>query len=317
MDSTEYFPTEEEFVKNDGLFYFTEKIDGCNLGMFIQPDKLPYFFSRNGENADGLFTFKTDKQLLAPFIEAAQRTCREYNAFGIYFWGEYYGNRINRRINYGNESKFRFYNAMLVRESDLGDNNIPRLLSMNSFFALMIVIWAMAEGPHFPYKDFKIQDFILMPEFSKEYMTKDEILEKINPGENSKFAIDHAPREGWIVTYANNDKLFARWKYKNPAFKERERQPKAEKLVDDELLNARLDFMGYLTLNRAIGLLSKTTDRTMKTLLPQFVDDAKEDFFIDHPELKEREEKWQKAIFNAGKTPYLVMLEALEKEKQA
>ena len=155
------------------------------------------------------------------------------------------------------------------------------------------------------------------PRSLKEYMTKDEILEKINPGENSKFAIDHAPREGWVVTYANNDKLFARWKYKNPAFKERERQPKAEKLVDDELLNARLDFMGYLTLNRAIGLLSKTTDRTMKTLLPQFVDDAKEDFFIDHPELKEREEKWQKAIFNAGKTPYLVMLEALEKEKQA
>ena len=314
-----------ELQKKMGLsFYVSEKIDGCNIGLYIPKDgSNPYFFSRNGEDATGLFDFEKDKDQLKHFVECVQKflaVATDIDAEGIYFWGEYFGNRVNRRINYGDKGRVRFYDAMFVTKENLDDpTRSPKLLTP-LFFVILCVqinIFATQNGYADELKDSMMWEFLYPIDVDFESASKEELLEKFVPEKfESQFAIDHSFPEGFVITAADDDKIVGRWKIKAQKFLEREKQPKLPKEVDDELINARNVFAEYLNVNRAIAVLSKTTDRTMKTLLVEFVNDAKEDFLEEHPEVKVKDEKWLKAVFNAGKKPYLTMLEAIKQEVQ-
>lgn len=316
------FPSLDLQKESQLSFYVSEKIDGCNIGMFVPKEGAPYFFSRNGEDANGLYDFDKDKHQLKRFVECVQGFINtdaidEENVEGLYFWGEYFGNRINRRINYGDAGQIRFYDAMVVTTADL-ETRAPVLLTplMFMFLCVQINLYATNNGYFKDFKDNEISwEFLYPADYDFESASKSQILENFNPDvEKSHFAIDGGHPEGYVVTAAVDEKIVGRWKIKSEKFVERARQPKMERVVDDEQVYFRSLFYTYINVNRAKALLSKTTERSMKALLPQFIQDAKDDFLEEHPEVKEKEPKWLKAIFNAGKLPYTVMTEAIQQE---
>lgn len=318
------FPSVELQKKTLLSFYVSEKIDGCNLGMFVPKEGAPYFFSRNGEDANGLYDFDKDKHQLKRFVECVQgflgtNAIEAENLEGLYFWGEYFGNRINRRINYGDRGQIRFYDAMIVTKKDIESvEHAPNLLTPLFFMFLCVEINLYATNNGY-FKDFKENElsweFFYPADYDFESASKEKILENFKPDcEKSVFAIDGGHPEGYVITAADDQRVVGRWKIKAEAFKERARQPKMEKVTDDEQVYFRSVFYSYININRAKALLSKTTERSMKVLLPQFIQDAKEDFLEEHPEIKNKDPKWLKVIFNAGKLPYTVMTEALQEE---
>ena len=304
-------------------FYVSEKIDGCNLGMYIPREGDPYFFSRNGEDANGLFDFEKDKNQLKRFVQCIQEfintdAIEDENVEGLYFWGEYFGYRINRRINYGHKGRFRFYDAMVVTKQDL-ETKAPNLLTPLFFMFLCVNInlYATKNGYFGEFADDSLTwEFFYPPDFDFESANREAILEQFKPeNHDSIFAVEKHYPEGYVITAADDEKVIGKWKIKAESFKERERQPKLVKTDDDELVRARTIFNEFLTVARAHSVLSKTTERSLKVILPMFVEDAKEDFLEEYPEMKRKDKKWLKAVFNAGKIPFLTMTKALEEEK--
>lgn len=317
------FPSVDLQKESQLSFYVSEKIDGCNLGMFVPREGAPYFFSRNGEDANGLFNFDKDKHQLKRFVECIQgfltTDAIDETAEGLYFWGEYFGNRVNRRINYGETGRIRFYDAMIVKKENIESvEHAPILLTPIFFMFLCVEINLYATRNGY-FKDFKGTDlsweFLYPADYDFESANKEAILTRFKPEDHkSIFAVTEEAPEGFVITAANDERIVGRWKIKAERFKEREKQPKLEKVVDDEQVYFRSLFYTYINVCRAKSLLSKTTERSMKKLLPLFIEDAKEDFLEENPALQKKDKKWLKAIFNAGKIPYLVMTEAIQEE---
>lgn len=111
----------------------TEKLDGANLGVYVPVHGLPSFYSRNGLDAENLYNFANDKNQLKGFIEIIQGYFQAHESIsvvkGYWFWGEYFGSGIMKRINYtGQRGQFRFYDAM--PDMERGAHLDPQLLAM-------------------------------------------------------------------------------------------------------------------------------------------------------------------------------------------
>ena len=323
-----------KFPKIENFYYFeppessedlgisiSEKIDGANLGVFVPYEGEPSFFSRNGMNATGLFTFEEDSKQLEPLIEATRKAVKEVfatapekpNEAGIYLWGEYFGKAINRRIHYNSKNgQFKFYDAQIVKSYGEG----AKLLDPFNFMLLRRKITK--------HGDAELSNLFL-DMFIFQYTDKPETLaEKIVRGCPlpcvSGYSEDN--REGYIITLFNlgEKRVISRWKLKDPSFEEngKTRTKIIKEQVSSEAARLHEIYIGYFNANRVIGILSKTPERKrVDALVKMFIEDAKEDFVKDHKaELENLEPVQVKFIYKTKSEPFLVLKKALMEEKK-
>jgi Rnl2 family RNA ligase len=308
------FPSPSQIYKDKMVFFATEKIDGCNLGVWIPKEGEVSFFSRNGENASCLFTFETDHLTLLPFVDAARKQMKNIVEYvtgdadgldktkGIYFYGEYFGHKINRRVDYGSNSRFRFYDLKVVYEDGQMFDAFP-----NFFIEMNLTV----EDPNFT-------SFLHVPKVLN-VLNRADLGDEVPLPFVSPLSPTGSNAEGWVVTACgvNADGPYRlRWKHKDPEFKDSKETKRRKIVLDNIQTELKDEFQNYLTKNRAIDLLSKTTCREVKRLIPMLIEDAREDFKKKHPELENMEKKAVSYIFNAGKTPYFLIRDLLEEESQ-
>lgn len=322
------FPTPEQLKENECQFWITEKIDGANLGMYLplkgEQKGIPSFFSRSGQNADNLFGFASHKNKLHVFLKHLVNFFNKNIVYysintkeirkwceGIYLWGEYYGNRINRRINYGVDGSFKFYDIMLVCNGDR-----EAVLQSPQFFLDFYIAFHAHDCPdELLYGD----SFLWLPiKIGNRPNTKEELISRLRLPVVSKLCDDTS--EGYVITCAGNNGFYRRWKLKDEKFKEKNKVKKArfEESVNPEFTKLHDEFISYITLNRAIGVLSKTTERKkVDRLVMALLADAKEDFMKVHGnDMADRDPKFVKGVFNVGSLAFLTIKKALSEEEE-
>ena len=284
----------------DGVYYVTEKLDGSNIGLHIYADGTYEVFMRNGGLLKDAcsFDYEEHKHKLDEFVECVKRIfeCDFEDGKEYHFYGECIGPRINRRVPYKDVS-FIFYDMVLVSDGEG--------IMLDPYIFCMFANIVDSEG-------------------CGQYVLKPEVI-KLNEGENlvdclplpvkSRFADGNA--EGYVITEVDYDKkLYQKWKRKDPLFEE-SRPRKSPAPLDNDVLEYRKIFQGYLSENRAIGVLSKTSSRDLGVLIRDLIRDAKEDFLKDFPKVSDPDfdKAKLKLIFNAGQTPFRVVSAVLSKEQ--
>lgn len=319
------FPTPEQLKNYQCRFWYSEKIDGANIGMYLplrgENKGIPSFFSRSGQNAENLFGFSAHKNKLRLFIkhlaEMLDDPTVRYRSFstealkwceGIYLWGEYYGDRINRRVNYGVDGFFKFYDIMLVCKGDTHSvMQSPRYFFDFSIALIFNCPDELIEG----------DSFILRPILLESNLSsKEDLMKRLPLPAKSGLCDDNT--EGYVITCTGNNGFFRRWKWKDPRFKEKNKvkKPHFEESVNPEFTALHDEFVSYITLNRAVGVLSKTTERKrVDRLVVALLTDAKEDFMKAHGnDMADRDQKFVKGVFNVGSLAFMTIKKALSME---
>jgi hypothetical protein len=322
LESEEDFPTPEQIRDYELQFWYSEKIDGANLGIYVplkgERKGVPSFYSRSGQNADNLFGFAAHKNRLKVFLKHLVDFFDQdivYQSFstasvrkwceGIYLWGEYYGDRINRRVKYGVDGAFKFYDIMLVCEGDT-----QSLIQKPKYFSDFCTAFTTNNCP----TELIEGDSFLLPPIiiDSDISTKEDLMKRFPLPAKSGLCDDNT--EGYVITCAGSG-VFRRWKWKDPKFKEktREKKPHFEETVNPEFNALHNEFISYITLNRAIGVLSKTTERKkVDRLVKDLLTDAKEDFMKVHGnDMKDRDPKFAKGVFNVGSLAFMTIKKAL------
>lgn len=294
----------ESWKHTESTFWVSEKLDGANLGLYIPASGYPSCFSRSGEDAcTGLFKFIIDKDALEPLVERIQKQLQENKCHGMYLWGEYYGNNVCRRINYkGEAGQFKFFDGytlyddgedVLTFKRRLTPPRMQRLAEMNPDLSEFFV----------PYYKFQCASFLdlknLFPLPAKSSFSED-------------------PLEGYVITEVDSDQEFiARWKYKDPRFKDHAAKKKIETSQNPQCISLQEEYQSYFCENRVLDLLSKTTERTrLDVLVQSLIKDAREDFIKNHEkDLLGLSEKEKRFVFYAGSIPFNLLKEVLLKQK--
>lgn len=293
----------ESFKHLNSVFYVSEKIDGANLGLFIPWIGSVSCFSRSGENAcGGLFKFIADKEELNGLISALQDYMRKNEVAGIYLWGEYFGQNVCRRIGYkGPLGQFKFYDGIFYKS--IVSETTGRRLTPPRLTLLADQLPSEFKNFFVKFREFHLSSFL-------------DLKDALPLPAKSEYSNDNM--EGYVISEVDEDYEFkGRWKYKDPAFSDTAAKKKIAPVCDPTVLTLQAIYRGYVNMNRAIDLLSKTTERTkLDQLVKALIQDAKEDFLKDHEKeligLTEKEKKW---VFNAGSTPFLMIKEAIKQEK--
>lgn len=314
LETADNFPTPNE--ARHSMWFAIEKIDGCNIGMHIPIDeKEPVrFYSRNGQDADGLFNFKEDKKQLEGFIRDLREFCTiqmrnqqpegVYNPFcdSLYLWGEYFGSNVNKRIDYGVDGSFKFYNF------EIDGTRIESPSVFNDFFGRFCFNYPESKrfilfSERVDSYEFKVSDRNdLMNAFT--FPTKSGI----NPNANA---------EGFVFTrMPMSDMGFDRWKWKDPSFSERPCVGAKKTELDDDYESLHSDFMRYVNENRAFSVISKTPERNIGKLCGLLIKDAKEDFLHDNMErIKGKSDDYMKKVYNIGSHGFLTIKTVLAELK--
>ena len=296
----------EDFPKDlSGLrMCVKEKLDGANIGLWLPRMGDAFAFTRKGQDARGFYSFAKDSEVLSSVLETMREKMNHVlspEADGIYLWGEYYGKGIQNRIPYYGERNFRFYD-ILIRY-----HNNPHFSILPPYLFKHFLCDELRLAPEM------LQDFFLL---GREYdpMTISEIKENLKFPVHSDFS--DASAEGFVLTfYRIGVDGFLRWKFKDPNFSEVKVRSTNAKMLSSQVQALREIFKSYMTENRALSILSKTTERKRLDLLVRdLVADAKEDFMQDHAdEMQEIDPKDYKLVFKVGSLPFILIKNAVAK----
>jgi hypothetical protein len=294
---------DEAIVENDSRefptdFWVSEKIDGCNVGIYINQSGISCF-SRNGNNASGLFDFEEDAKVLLPLIQAIQEKIPSDGCDYVYLWGEYYGSRINRRINYGVQSGFRFYDGF-VSYGGVEVRLNPKVLE--SFKE----VWLKNK-----FDDF----FVKYTKYTVKSLS--ELMSLLPLPSKSEYSEDE--REGYVITEITNKGYVLHYKYKAPNFRDKPPKLKFEDLSETKkvIMSLNETFKAYLNTARVTDVFSKNTNlcnENIPELCRQLVEDAKEDFVKDYSEeLAKLDDGERKKVYNVGGMPFRLVKTELSK----
>ena len=122
-----------------------------------------------------------------------------------------------------------------------------------------------------------------------------------------------------MITEVNQDaEIVGRWKYKDPAFKDHAAKKKIEVTKNPQITALNEEYLTYFNENRVLDTLSKTTERNkLDMLCKMLINDAREDFLKSHEkELIGLSDKEKKFVLYSGSLPFLLLKDALKKEKE-
>lgn len=288
----------------NGTIFVSEKLDGANLGAYLSfKDETVSFFSRNGENASGLYSFgeylHTMEDLFASLYTYFKHL--SYNCDGIYLYGEYIGNKVMRRINYGVANRVVFYDMFCCMKS--GDMVQTDPLAFKHTFTDFINCYNKYS-----------ENFIFAEAVTLGETPIEDVLRLLPLPVKSEFSPSGDNSEGYVITYINEKGKGVKWKLKDERFKERNGSSNSNaNAFGENVFALQRIFKEFFTLARAEGILTKTTERTrVDRLTKRLIEDAKEDFLKEYGDkLRDLTDKERRRIYNVGSTPFILIKEAL------
>ena len=294
-----------------GAIFVSEKLDGANLGAYLSfKDETVSFFSRNGENASGLFSFADYLPTMEDLFASIHAYFKHlsHNCEGIYLYGEYIGNKVMRRINYDVANRVVFYDMFFCMKS--GDMIQVDPLTFRTTFTEFI------EQNNKYSENFLFTDCILLGETPIE-----DVFRLLPLPFKSGFSPKGDNAEGYVITYINEFGKCVKWKLKDERFKERKgtTNPKANSnIFAEKVFTLQRVFKEFFTLTRAEGILTKTTERKrVDVLVKTLIEDAKVDFLKEYgDQIRDLTDKEKRRIYNIGSMPFLLMKEALALDTQ-
>jgi len=292
----EYFPElkEEEYIAR-------EKLDGANMQIFFEKGVDGYRVGKRSSflsKSDSFFDIWTTLENYKEELEVIQKDFETsgFNTFRLY--GEIYGPGINGRVNYGNKKKIAIFDAWVSKgeKDEFGDLEEQQFTQAHLEEYLTITK----------------TDHLLPPLVGKykglnTVMALNEEFDSLILNEVGNLA------EGMVIQPYNKlyripgrNHFILKKKSKN--FKDKEDKGGGNKLPKDPLPEGTStlcsEFLSYINENRVLDVFSKhgniEKDNQIGEYIRYVLDDAKEDFWKDNPELI-MTDKQNKVVFNAGK----------------
>lgn len=272
--------------KITGAVRVMEKIDGSNIGIYLEPGKEPEFWSRNGHPFKA-YGFENYKKVFCERIQAMKNRINE----PVYFHGEYFGKGILNRINYGERNRiviyaqYDFYGKALLDPQLVDTYWCFKFPELSDLFILNI--WSSKDASSLP-------DVCHVP-YKSAYSLSDN-------------------REGYVIYEVEGGFVKNLYKVKDPKFADK--KSCSGQQIDPEIKAMHEAFLGYLTKNRMLDTLSKFGGKgEAKVILSAFIKDAKEDFAKDFDVLGLSKEQ-AKVVLNGGSTPYQLYKQCMDEIKE-
>lgn len=270
---TERFPdlTHEQYI-------ILEKLHGRNLSWAFDPDGTVQPFSRYGSlkakgfGSGNITALKTTHALvLDRFRELALASGSAYNLFG-----ELFGPKMGKGVKYGDERRVLYFGLMIDGELQppcifldlMNEDEVTPILGIVDGLEAALAFDPNLDSRVLGISDNVCEGIVIQP-LNKVYKIQDTFI----------------------------------LKKKNEAFKERERAPKV-RVADPEVETLNADFSAYITENRMQSAFSKhgpiESRRQIGHYILLILNDAKEDFLGDCPDVNSLEKTRRRAVFNVG-----------------
>lgn len=268
-------------------FVISEKLHGRNLQLYFQPNKLYRVgtrtrFLEEGEKFCDVWNTLAEYQGV---IEAIQEYADE-QGITLRLFGEMFGGKIQKGVDYGSEHRIRFFGMMMDGElrpfaellSSLAPSHIP-----------VVPVVAVVEGLQAALEWDIEFDSRLSPEGTEL-------------GTNICEGVVIAP---YRKVYRNAGGHTFLLKRKNEAFKEKQKVKRPPEPEDSEVARLNAEFRSYITDMRLQAVFSKEGEIERPDQIGDFIRlvlaDAKEDFLQDNQEAVDALDKpQQKRVFNVG-----------------
>lgn len=300
-----YREDKEELAKLDNSkVQVSEKLDGSNRMIYLDPEKPIEIYTRNGN-----ITHDCDQFL--PELEKIHRILMAPEKLALY--AELYGSTINKRIDYHDKVNLKIFDANWI------ENNGTK----GTKFSLA-EIDALLEATH---TSLQTVHWYILENFDINRI-EDQLNLAYKSNESSSGMI-----EGWVISYLKKsengdndgfDSVIHTIKYKHKDFEDalRQAQVKVELTPEEKSALAyvsqmRSIFEAYtINDNRIIDMISKVglpkDQINPAKFVAMVIQDAKADFLKDHPIDSNLEKKYVKMIFNLGDKLYKRCIELLK-----
>jgi len=270
--------TDHHQAIKDCLFIAREKLDGTNIQLYLTPNQEMCVGKRTQflTKGESFFDIWTTLTRYSNTINSLQSWCNSNNKT-LRVFGELYGPGINGRIDYGMEKQICFFDAeiddVLLTQVELEDflaeldlfNMLPKEIKLGTLEGCLNC--DVDSG-------IKMEGIVIKP---YEYNF-------------------YSQRERFIIK--KKSKAFADKEGSAPVIKELK--------YSDEIYSIQRQFKSYITKNRVLDVCSKhgmiTEMNQLGTYINYVLDDAREDFLKDFPEIKEKQfsKEDEKFIYSAG-----------------
>ena len=290
IDNFEESALDAYYHYNPERFIVQEKIDGCNIGLYISKDEFR-IASRNQFIDGNFYNIKEYMYLLEDFIQDVQNS-KLVKADYLIFYGEFYGPRIQKRINYG-QYGFAFFDVCVINSNEIEWLSYKEIYNFfDSIQATHLLCPVLGE----------FENIYDAAKFCQENL---EILKSVISCENDVPNTEYTQIEGFVIS--SEDKFF-KLKHKSPDFIEKTKSP-IKKIFDNELMDLRNQFLTYINENRFHSVMSKIGAPTGISQSTEYIyhliNDAKEEFEKDfQQELAKFSPKEKRFIYNAGGLPF-------------
>jgi len=281
-------------------YSITEKIHGSNIQLVFEPDKKFKVCSRNRILSDGEEFFGVWEVLdgIGDTISFLQHFIDSYpNKRIIRLFGELYGPKIQKGVYYGEERNISFFDMAVNDE----------FLTQDAFFEFgrkhlnqVVPLFAIANS--------------LEGALNFNTERPSEIVNPLEYPDNICEGIVIKPFDR--VFYNKVGQIFY-LKKKNEKFKEKSREPKKPKQVEDSnIIRLNTEFKSYITEQRVQNIFSKEgiiqEPKEIGKYIKLILEDAKKDFLKDFSdEIKDMDKKELKKIYNVGSQIANILMEYL------
>ena len=279
----------------DEVFEVTEKIHGANFQVLITKDDIKYgkrsSFLSEGES---FFDYQNVMKKYEEDFEKFRQYIIKYSIDSIRLFGELFGGKIQKGVDYGQEKHFKLFNIYL-------DDILQSPQHVGDIFTIANV----SEDLHVP----KLKHVVGIFE-ALEYDTKFNSLIS-NKEDNICEGVVVKP---YRSIYENNGSIFY-IKKKNEEFKEKSKEQKSSTPINDNLLKLQIEFSAYINENRLDSVVSKEGDieseKQIGLYIKLLMEDAKEDFIKDFgDQLQHLDKKDLKYLYGKGNKLSVDLLKA-------
>lgn len=274
-------------LKNE-TYILQEKIHGANISIWFSPNKDYKVAKRNSFlNKDDKFydiwnvlkQYKYELNIIQEFVNLKNYSLRLY--------GELFGGKIQKGINYGEEKQIRFFDLYI---DDF-------FCTQNQLINFFINTWKI--------------DHLLIPNI-KIVNSLEEALNYNEIFDSQILEIENNKAEGIVIKpylriYKSPVGEIFYLKKKNPLFNEITKKPKVIVAMSDNIIKLKSEFMNYINDNRLQNIFSKEGEiqnkKDIGKYLKLFIEDAKKDFIKDN-DLKDLDKIKLRYIYNVKSLPF-------------
>ncbi len=285
-------------------FIITEKIDGANIQFMISADENERtIVCKRNSQLETYEDFFDIWNVIAgePYNWLLQQLKRiaVHDNVNFRLFGELYGPLINKRINYGDEQKIKFF-----------DVYINDVLQPQSVFFTMPAVFSRFLPENHLSKEFSYEDYLVKPLASIKGLTA-----------ALDYDIEGFYGEGVIIQpYTKVIRNFSGERFilkkKSQQFKDIEHKKIKDNSEQTQISILNEEFKLYITENRVLDTISKHGKIKNRSELGKYISlvlkDAIEDFNKNHPEVENIAEKELKIVYNVGSSIANLLLKFVE-----